>query len=246
VLVVDDNSVNQKVAARMLAKLGCTVEVAAHGREALEMVMQTPYAVVFMDCMMPEMDGYEATGAIRKLDGPAARTPIIAMTANAMQGDRERCLAAGMDDYLSKPVQPELLRQALERWGARGRSTEPGTAPPVDPNVLEAFRQLQEEGGPDVVTELIDLFLADLPARREAIIRSLSERDTGRTRTAAHSLKSSATYIGAQELARICRDLEAAARRGDTESCIRGGVTLEQEAERVTRYLHSARPGAAS
>ncbi len=118
VLVVDDNSVNLKVAARMLSRLGCRVDLASSGRDALELVTRGSYDAVFMDCMMPGMDGYETTGRIRQLQGAAARTPIIAMTANAMQGDRERCLAAHMDDYLSKPVRPEALQAVLAQWTA--------------------------------------------------------------------------------------------------------------------------------
>lgn len=116
VLVADDNPVNQKVAVKMLEKLGCRVDVAANGREAVEAVARLPYAVVFMDCQMPEMDGFEATRAIRLQERPGSHLPIVAMTANAMTGDRERCLAAGMDDYISKPVQSQELAAVLRRW----------------------------------------------------------------------------------------------------------------------------------
>jgi len=116
VLVVDDSTTNQLVAAVILERLGCEVQFAANGAEALEFIAQEPFQVVFMDCMMPVMDGYEATEAIRRLPGSAGRTPIVAITAAAMPGDRERCLAAGMDDYLSKPVWPEQLEKALIRW----------------------------------------------------------------------------------------------------------------------------------
>lgn len=241
VLVVDDNSVNQKVAARMLAKFGCAVEVAANGLEAVSMVAKVPFDVVFMDCMMPEMDGYEATDAIRRMEGPAARTPIVAMTANAMQGDRERCLAAGMDDYLSKPVRPELLRQALERWSRPAPGPWAEDSVPVDVAVLQGFQQLQEAGAPDVVTEFIDLFLGDLPARRDAIIRALAGNDAEKVRDAAHALKGSAAYIGARELARLCDQLEAGARGGDVATAVRLGATVEEEAERVRRYLRARR-----
>ncbi len=115
VLVVEDNAVNQMVAARLLEKLGCRVDVAANGREAVEMVGLLPYDAIFMDCQMPEMDGFEATQEIRRREGSSVRRPIIAMTANAMQGDRERCLDAGMDDYISKPIRKADLTEALER-----------------------------------------------------------------------------------------------------------------------------------
>jgi PAS domain S-box-containing protein len=116
VLLVDDNAVNQKVGAKMLERLGCRVELAANGLEAVEAWSRVPYQLVFMDCQMPEMDGFEATTEIRRRERSGQRTPIVALTANAMQGDRERCLAAGMDDYLSKPIKPDQLKGVLTRW----------------------------------------------------------------------------------------------------------------------------------
>ena len=115
VLIAEDNIVNQKVAKRMLEKLGCVVDVAANGEEAVDMWSKLPYDVVFMDCQMPELDGYAATGRIRERESAGAHTPIVAMTANAMEGDRERCLSAGMDDYMAKPIRIELCREVLER-----------------------------------------------------------------------------------------------------------------------------------
>ncbi len=117
VLVAEDNAINQKVAVRMLAKLSCRVDVAGDGLEAVQMFRRLPYDLIFMDCQMPEMDGFEATAEIRRIEAQQdRRTPIVALTANAMQGDRERCLASGMDDFVSKPVDEARLRATLERW----------------------------------------------------------------------------------------------------------------------------------
>ena len=116
VLLVDDNAVNQKVGAKMLEKMGCRVDMASNGLEAVDAWARVPYEIIFMDCQMPEMDGYEATGEIRRREPPGSRIPICALTANAMQGDREKCLKAGMDDYVSKPMKPDDLRAVLARW----------------------------------------------------------------------------------------------------------------------------------
>ena len=116
VLVAEDNTVNQTVAQKMLEKLGCAVDLVADGREAVQMARTLPYHLVFMDCQMPEMDGYAATAAIRALPGPAGHVAVVAMTAHAMPGDRERCLAAGMDDYVSKPIKAALLADVVQRW----------------------------------------------------------------------------------------------------------------------------------
>jgi CheY-like chemotaxis protein/HPt (histidine-containing phosphotransfer) domain-containing protein len=249
VLVVEDNPINQKVAARMLGNIGCRVDLAADGREAVDLLSRLPYDVVFMDCMMPEMDGYDATAAIRRIPGPRSRTPIVAMTANAMQGDRERCLAAGMDDYISKPVRPERLRAAVEKWSGR----VPGARAPRDPalpaapagrkvvdtSVLDQLGGLQPSSGADIIVEFIEIFLTDLPARRAAIREAVESGKGAAITTAAHALKGSSAYMGARELHRLCQELEAAGRREDAKTASMIAVALEEEAGAVHQFLLS-------
>jgi two-component system, sensor histidine kinase and response regulator len=124
VLVVEDNAVNQKLAKRLLEKLGCRVDVAGNGKEAVEMIETFPFDIVFMDCQMPEMDGFEATRAIRQRESGKTHQVIVAVTANAMQGDREKCISAGMDDYISKPIARSELDQMMARY-------LPANCPPV-------------------------------------------------------------------------------------------------------------------
>ena len=124
-LVVEDNLVNQRLALRLLEKLGHRVELAGNGLEAVRLAGAVAYDAIFMDCQMPELDGFEATRRIRAAEAPGRRVPIVAMTANALQGDRERCLEAGMDDYLTKPVRPGELAAVLARWLPDPGSTDP-------------------------------------------------------------------------------------------------------------------------
>jgi CheY-like chemotaxis protein len=131
ILLVEDNLINQKLAKLLLAKLKCKVEVAGNGQEALDKLADSKFDLVFMDCQMPVMDGYTASGKIRELQGDASKLPIVAMTANAMRGDREKCIEAGMDDYLSKPVQAEAIRDAIVRWTVE-EPQEPSTESALD------------------------------------------------------------------------------------------------------------------
>jgi CheY-like chemotaxis protein len=116
VLLAEDNAINSRVAMRMLEKLGYRVDLASNGKEAVDMLEMLPYDLILMDCQMPTMDGFEATRKIRRCQGERGRVPIIAVTANSMEGDKDRCLQAGMDDYIAKPIQVERLREILERW----------------------------------------------------------------------------------------------------------------------------------
>jgi len=227
-LLAEDNAVNQKVALRQLQKLGYTSDAVANGLEVLEALTRIPYDVILMDCQMPEMDGYDATRTIRQREAEAMRSGgnirkhyIVAMTANALQGDREKCLAAGMDDYLCKPVQLNELQAAMERAVKAINPAEAAAeAPPeperevLDPKVLAELRELREPGMPDPLAELIDLFLKDAPSRIDKLRTSISQKDATAVCAAAHSLKGSASNLGAKTMAEFCMQIEKQARSG--------------------------------
>ncbi len=226
ILVVEDNAVNQKVAVRMLKKLGYPVDVAANGLEALEALSRIPYAAVLMDVQMPEMCGYEATAEIRRREGVGRHTPVIAMTANAMQGDRENALDAGMDDYVSKPVKPEDLDAVLKRWIPQTGEGTPGaegafdtgagvggdTIDTLDQSVLAGLRELGDQG---LIAELAELFLEDASSYIEALQEATEEGDAPSVERLAHTLKGSCANMGATRMVAICAELEEAGRSGD-------------------------------
>jgi PAS domain S-box-containing protein len=231
ILLAEDNAVNQKVALRLLGQMGYRADVAANGLEAIEAVERQTYDVVLMDVQMPELDGLEASREITRRWPAEGRPRLVAMTANAMQDDRDLCAAAGMDDYVAKPVRVEELVAALERCRARAEagarsgpaaspSTQPGKpAEPVGAADAAVDRRVLEHlaasmGGP-FVAELIDTFREDA---RELIVdlrRALGEADRDSFRRAAHSLKSTSETLGAVGLAALARDLETLGRTGN-------------------------------
>ena len=237
VLLVEDNEVNRKIAVVALAKLGARVAVAENGRVAVEMVLAHRYDIVLMDCQMPVMDGYEATQAIRndeQLTG-GRRLPIVAMTANAMPGSRERCLAAGMDDYLAKPFRIQQLEDLIRQWvhGAStthmgpARSTEnqeKGYRPMIDMAILREVERT--DAGMAVI--IMKAFHANLARDLAAITGHLSALDFHLINRSAHKIKGSSGSIGALELQAIAGDLEAAAAAKDTAACQRLAAALEQ------------------
>jgi two-component system sensor histidine kinase/response regulator len=217
VLVVEDNAINQRVASLMLERVGCRVDVAADGREALEMIAQIPYDLVFMDCQMPEMDGFEATRALRRTEG-ARRLPIAAMTAHALPDDRARCLAAGMDEYLSKPVQLSELLRVLGRFlpeGAAGGSDGANEgefgeeAPPsaLDEATMAQLRVLVDEDDGGLVNALLAPFVTSARQALASMRSSLASGDLDGFARAAHKLKGSSGTLGARGIEAICAEL---------------------------------------
>ncbi|MFN8666953.1 MAG: ATP-binding protein [Gemmatimonadaceae bacterium] len=217
ILVVDDNAVNQLVAVGMLRKLGCAADVAGDGVEAVRLVQLQHYDLVLMDCMMPEMDGYAATRAIRRDEQSkgAAHRPIIALTASARREDRERALDAGMDDHVAKPLVFDDLKDVVERWTAPDESE---AASPVDVAVLDRLRDAYGDGGEEFVQALVDLFLDDAPRRLSTMRTAAANGDAEAVANGAHALQGSAATLGAQRLARCARELDTLAQGGATQA----------------------------
>ena len=223
ILVAEDNPVNQRVAVGHLQKLGYTAQVVANGLEALKALEKDHFDIVFVDCQMPEMDGFEVTAAIRSRESHAngsiangfSRTTIIAMTANALEGDREKCLAAGMDDYISKPIKTEVLQNKLDQWS----KTISKSQPPYNKNVAdqihlhidhEQLTSLADPTNPNFVDELIDIFLKDTATQLDILATAVDEANAKEIQRLAHKLKGSSASIGATCMADLFAQLEQA------------------------------------
>ena len=253
ILVAEDNIVNQRVAIRQLERLGYSADAAANGLEVLDALERIPYDVVLMDCQMPEMDGYEATKEIRKREGDLRRTTIIAMTANALGGDRERCLEVGMDDYISKPVKQEMLSAALERWGSEGGGTPRPPEPSqqssanvsdvsvIDSAVLAELRALGSTADPGFFNHLIDLFIEETPRRLEAIREAAEASNARALGQEAHTLKGSSAHLGARRMSALCEILEEQGRAGSISGAPALVNVLREEFDRVRDALERER-----
>ena len=262
VLLAEDNFVNREIGVAMLEALGCAADCAGNGREAVAEVAARYYDLVLMDCQMPELDGFAATSAIREHEAagelPAAdgepvprRLPIVALTANAMRGDRERCLQAGMDDYLAKPFSRDQLRELLLRW-LQPRADDEGTGagahggevavegPVLDPAALEAIRELQRPGQPQLVARIVGAYHEESPRLLSELKRAAQAQDGDALARAAHSLRSSSANLGASRLAVLCKQIESSAR--DQRLAGAEGLleALENEYRKVSAALREA------
>ncbi len=224
ILLVEDNITNQLVAVNILKKLGYRADVAANGGEALAAVQTVPYDLILMDCQMPEMDGFEATRRIRSGDAghDHRHIPIIAMTARAMQGDREKCLDAGMDDYLSKPIDLAALAKAIDRrLSPRSDGAGDGKAKTGKPTNSIIFDRaaLSDRlmGSEEVIREVLSVFLDDIPRRIEALRSLVSEGDAAGAGEQAHAIKGAAASVGGEALREIAFEIEKAGRAKDAE-----------------------------
>ena len=216
VLLAEDNKINQMVAIRQLQDLGIRIDAVASGYEVISALRAVPYDLVLMDCQMPELDGYETSSMIRKSQTMSFKdVPIIAMTANAINGDKERCLQAGMSDYVSKPIRLAELTKVLEKWlPARDKAhdfqrlPEPFAGPALDRKTLDGLAQLNRDQGDSMIEEIGSIFIDTVPTRLEKLRQDFNGHAFDKVRKEAHMLKSSSGNLGALCFSRFCQELE--------------------------------------
>jgi CheY-like chemotaxis protein/HPt (histidine-containing phosphotransfer) domain-containing protein/anti-sigma regulatory factor (Ser/Thr protein kinase) len=247
ILLAEDNLVNQRVALKQLKKLGYQADAVANGTEVLAAFKRAPYDIVLMDCQMPGVDGYEATRQIRQWEKEAAGSAkppayIVALTAHTLEGDREKCLAAGMNDYVTKPLhlsdlQTVLQRALLDVKPAAANAAAPAPDEVLDRAVIAGLRELREPNQPDPLRELTDLFLKDAKPRIEKMEAGLNDKDLPRLVSAAHSLKGSASNLGARRLAALCASLEKQAKAGELAEAAQTLGEVKKEFDLVQETL---------
>jgi PAS domain S-box-containing protein len=219
VLVVEDNPINQEVARYQLEKMGYRAEIAKDGIDALAMLEQSDYALVLMDCHMPQMDGFETTARIRSRLDDKAQIPIIAVTASGGAGERDKCLQAGMDDFLLKPFRKEELSDKIAKWISSAPPEQAGQSsgalPESGDDVRSGLNQLEEDYGKEMAMKIVGMFIPDAEARIAKIDQAIKQQDFRALEEAAHGLKSGAANIGAKEMAQLCEQLETQGELGD-------------------------------
>jgi CheY-like chemotaxis protein/HPt (histidine-containing phosphotransfer) domain-containing protein len=228
VLVADDNPVNQMVAVKMLEKLGCRASLASDGAAAVRMHAEHHYDLILMDCQMPNVDGYEATARIRQSDGPHRHTPIVALTSSTLPAEREKCQASGMDDFLAKPVDVQLLKAVLERWLQQ--------APAVNKDRLDA---MLDAFGDAEFAALVELYQSDAPKRIEAMRIAYANNDAVELARVSHAFSGSCASIGAATLCSMCKEIESLAKTGTLNDIERRLTTMAAEYERVNTQLRT-------
>ncbi len=238
ILVAEDNTVNQKVVQQLLAHLGYRADVVANGIEVLDALERQNYDVVLMDVQMPEMDGLEATRRLRVRYGAGVPPRVIAMTANAMPGDRDKCLAAGMDSYVSKPVELEDVRAVLIAVSSPAEEERVrDDAEVIDRRRIDQLMELQDESNPTLVSDIVELFIADSPKHLQHIAAALAASDSASLESAAHRFLSSIENLGAGRMRLHCTELERRGREGLLEDAPELLAALEREFEIARQHL---------
>jgi signal transduction histidine kinase/CheY-like chemotaxis protein len=243
ILVAEDNAINQMVALGLLKLLGYRADGVGNGVEVLEALSRIPYAAVLMDCQMPEMDGFTATAEIRRREGAERHIPIIALTASALVGEREKCLAAGMDDYITKPVTGDVLDRVLRRWlpspsapaqPVRGDTSDGGESGAAGAQAVLARLRALGEGDSGFVVKFVRRFVEDTAAQLAALEAAVAQQDCDAARRIAHGLKGACSNLGAVRMAEMCAQLEAQAREGSIAGADGEVRLLEEEYERLS------------
>ncbi|MBX9688039.1 MAG: response regulator [Candidatus Obscuribacterales bacterium] len=244
ILVAEDHAINQQVARLYLEELGFPCEIVRNGKEAVEAVAQKEFALVLMDCQMPEMDGLMATGVIRKAEKlTGRRIPIVAMTAHAMDGDREKCIAAGMDDYLSKPIDSTQLRTVLNKWVANTKQVDPcehkhvTVSPDGCKNAPIEMTEARKRLGEDSFEHFIKMFIDDASLLIERIKAKAAEKNDLELLKSVHTLKGISASVYANDLRQVCVDIENAGHQKDWTGINSGLETLDSELNRLKEFL---------
>ncbi|MCC7477552.1 response regulator [bacterium] len=256
ILLAEDNPVNQKVALNVLGKLNCRVDLANNGREAIACVSSKSYDLVLMDCQMPELDGYAASAEIRRLDGPASQVPIIAMTAHAMAGDRERCLSAGMSDYITKPIDREALIAALKRWTAerhdasgsaqaaqsqpdseRSQAMQPSDRRGARRTPMDVAASIERAGDAAFWRELMEAYFEETGQRMQRLGEAIAEADLAAMNREAHTIKGGSSEVLAELVRESAAELEKLARQGSFEGAPELYQRLRADFEELSLFL---------
>ncbi len=260
ILIVEDNMVSQRVTQRLVRKLGHESKVVSNGKEAVDAFTSEKFDLILMDCQMPVMDGYAATQQIRQIeDRQGGHIPVIAVTAHTLEGNRERCIESGMDDYITKPVKLDELQSTIDsaivEFGASAShsngvaSSENATSssipepiddnqePAIDPKALDQIRELDLGGDVHPLVELADLFIEDVPARFERLRQAINSRNVQQIEESAHGILGSSGNMGATGMSRHCIIIKESAKTENWEIIQNTFVALIQEFERVRAAL---------
>jgi CheY-like chemotaxis protein/HPt (histidine-containing phosphotransfer) domain-containing protein len=250
ILIAEDNPIARKLAVRQMERLGYAVDEAADGREAVEAFRRCKYDAVLMDCEMPEMNGYEATREIRRLEGQARRARIIAITAHEGESERQKCREFGMDEFVTKPLKPEAVAQIIAQSPGKAQQLSAAAAAPsgaqsepiLDREVIDELRDSDQE----LLDDLIDAFLQKIPARIDQLVADFARGDLNAASMNAHSLKGSAANLGARRMRAVCAALDMMARNGAVENVASLLADLRAEYRQASLALaaeRSADPG---
>ncbi len=244
------------VALNQLEYLGYSADSVDGGGAALRAIDRTAYDIILMDCQMPSMDGYETSGLIRQREGQHRHSTIIAMTANAMEGDRDKCLEAGMDDYITKPVDLKILSEKLNHWLVRGPAPRPwnnkllrplvSSQVRIDATLVADLRELSKKCGYDVLRKAATIFFSEAPQHIADLRATISVHNLARAAQIAHKLKGAAGCVGITSVRELCAEIEASSRKGsaeNTEALLRD-IETEVSGAREVLLAESDQPGA--